>query len=113
MCDYSLELVASRSARVADRLAVTSFVNSMTRGFASVDDPDIAVCLLPGTEIVFDQPPRYRTGIWFGKKTASSTTARFRQVNVHLPHTHHDALEFADGTVLRVACLVERQRATV
>jgi hypothetical protein len=30
-----------------------------------------------------------------------------------VPHTHHDALEFANGTVVPVALLMERQWATV
>ena len=58
MCDYSLNLVASRPARVGDKLVTTRFPNSITRGFASVDDPKVAICLLPGTELAFD--PGYR-----------------------------------------------------
>lgn len=113
MCDYSLEHVASRPARVADRLVVNCFLNTLTRGFATADDPNTAVCLMPGTEIVFDSPPRYRTGLWFGRKTAPAAAARFRQVDMHIPHAHHDMLEFADGTLLRLACLIEKQWATV
>ena len=37
MCDYSLERVASRPARVGDKLISTSFPHTITRGFASVD----------------------------------------------------------------------------
>jgi hypothetical protein len=33
MCDYSLRHVASRPARVGDKLVSTTFVNSSTRGF--------------------------------------------------------------------------------
>jgi len=33
MCDYSLHLVASRPAKVGDKLVATHFVNSITRGF--------------------------------------------------------------------------------
>ncbi len=54
MCDYSLHHVASRPAKVQDRLAVTKFPNSITRGFAAVEEPQVAVCLLPGTEIAFE-----------------------------------------------------------
>jgi len=57
MCDYSLVAVASRPARVADRLITTGFQNSSTRGFASTEDMKMAVCLRPGTEIAFDHPP--------------------------------------------------------
>ena len=51
MCDYSLHLVASRPAKVGDKLTTTEFAKSITRGFAAVGEPEVAVCLLPGTEI--------------------------------------------------------------
>jgi hypothetical protein len=53
MCDYSLELVASRPAKIGDELVTTRFQNSMTRGFAAMGEPNVAVCLLPGTEVAF------------------------------------------------------------
>jgi hypothetical protein len=53
MCDYSLEQVQSRDAVVADRLITTSFPNTLTRGFADVNAPRVAVCLRP----------RYRTRV--------------------------------------------------
>ena len=48
MCDYSLHTVASRPAKVGDKLMVTDFAKSITRGFAAVGEPDVAVCLLRG-----------------------------------------------------------------
>ena len=54
MCDYSLELVASRPAKVGDKLVSASFPHTITRGFVSVDDPNVAVCVLPGTELAFE-----------------------------------------------------------
>ena len=39
--------------------------------------------------------------------------ARFRQINMDNPVTHHDALEFPDGQVVLVARLCDGQRATV
>jgi hypothetical protein len=48
MCDYSLHHVASRPAKIEDKLIVTKFNNSITRGFAAVGEPNVAVCLLPG-----------------------------------------------------------------
>jgi len=53
MCDYSLHHVATRPARIEDKLVVTKFHNSITRGFAAVGEPNVAVCLLPGTELAF------------------------------------------------------------
>ena len=35
MCDYSLHPVASRPARIEDKLVATKFPNSITRGFAA------------------------------------------------------------------------------
>ena len=40
MCDYSLELVASRPAKVGDKLVSAGFPHTITRGFVSVDDPN-------------------------------------------------------------------------
>jgi hypothetical protein len=54
MCDYSLELVVSRPARVGDELVSAGFPHTITRGFVSVDDPNVAVCVLPGTELAFE-----------------------------------------------------------
>ena len=53
MCDYSLDLVASRPAKVGDELVTTQFKNSITRGFAAIGEPNVAVCLLPGTALEF------------------------------------------------------------
>jgi len=54
MCDYSLHDVASRPAKVGDKLITTEFWNSTTGGFSAVGEPKVAVCLLPGTEVVFE-----------------------------------------------------------
>ena len=51
MCDYSLHLLASRPAKVGDKLVSTSFHHTTTRGFASVDDRNVAVCLLPAPSL--------------------------------------------------------------
>ena len=48
-----------------------------------------------------------------GPKIAKGCTARFRQVNAEIPHVHHDALEFADGSVVLVAKLLPGQIATI
>ena len=55
MCDYSLDFVASRPAKVGDKLVSTQFNGSITRGFAAVGEPGVAVCLLPGTELAFEK----------------------------------------------------------
>jgi hypothetical protein len=114
MCDYSLHLVASRPAKVGDKLVVTEFSKSITRGFAAVGEPDVAVCLLPGTELAFEKEVKYhRAFSLFGKARVEHQVARFRQLNMNNPHVHHDALEFPGGPVVMVTRLVAGQTATV
>ena len=114
MCDYSLHQVASRSAKVADKLMTTEFANSITRGFAAVGQPDVAVCLLPGAELAFDDNVQYERAIrLFGKAHVDHKVARFRQVDMNDPHVHHDALEFPNGEIVKVTRLIAGQAATV
>ena len=94
MCDYSLHHIASRPARIEDKL--------------------VAVCLLPGTEIAFDE--NVECDSLFGgilTRKIGQRLARFRQINVDPTVSHRDALEFPDGQVVLLTRLCEGQRATV
>jgi hypothetical protein len=83
MCDYSLHLVASRPANVGDKLITTDFAKSITRGFAAVGESEVAVCLVPGTELAFEDDIQYdRAFSLFGKARVNHKVARFRQVNM-------------------------------
>jgi hypothetical protein len=113
MCDYSLELVASRPAKVGDKLVSTSFPHTITRGFASVDEANVAVCLLPGTELAFDKEVRCETGSLVFYRRLGHTVAKFQEVHKGRPNIHHDALEFPDGTIVLLTDLCKGQRATV
>jgi hypothetical protein len=115
MCDYSLHGVAARPAKVGDKQVTTDFRNTTTRGFSAVGEPRVAVCLLPGTEVVFERVvERQLTGFQLIFRRTSPVrhqVARFRQVNVDNPCTHHDALEFPDGQVVLLTHLRANQRA--
>ena len=117
MCDYSLHGVAARPAKVGDKLVTTHFWNTTTRGFSAVGEPRVAICLLPGTEVVFEREvERQHTGFQLIFRRTSPLrhqVARFRQVNVDNPCTHHDALEFPDGQIVLLTHLRAGQRATV
>ena len=52
MCDFSLQSVRSRPAKVGDKLVTRDF-RTGTRGFAAADDLGLAVCVMPGTELAF------------------------------------------------------------
>lgn len=114
MCDYSLHLVASRPAKVGDKLVSTKFNNSLTRGFAAVGEPNVAVCLLPGTEVAFERDVEYENVLsLLPNRKVGQKTARFRKVDEDTRTAHHDALEFADGQLLLLTRLCEGQHATV
>src|SRR5947209_3950166 len=114
MCDYSLEHVASRPAKVGDKLVSTKFANSITRGFAAVGEPHVAVCLMPGTEIAFDREVECEPAFgFFPKRRVGQNVARFRHINEEHPSAHHDALEFPNGQIVLVTRLCEGQHATV
>jgi hypothetical protein len=107
-----LERVRSRPAKVGDKLVTTDF-GTCTRGFASVDDPGTAVCLLPGTELAFAQPVQHFVRLFRPNAVSEHKTAIFRQVKKDIALTHHDAVEFPDGKVVLLTRLPEGQEATV
>jgi hypothetical protein len=114
MCDYSLQEIASRPAKVGDKLVSTRFQSSITRGFSAIGDPSVAVCLMPGTEIAFDRDvEKHATMPFFSNRKCGGQVARFRQINLDQPHAHHDALEFPNGEVVLVTELAEGQHAVV
>jgi hypothetical protein len=113
MCDYSLHAVASRPAKIGDKLVTTQFPSSFTRGLAAVKEPEVAVCLLPGTEVAFDQKVKYAHPLGWCSRTTKEKLARFRQVNLDNSHTHHDAFELPSGKIVMVTRLVRNQSLTV
>jgi hypothetical protein len=114
MCDYSLSNVKSRPARVADKLTTRDF-GTGTRGFCAAEDPTVAVCIRPGTELAFTGGVKcLSTGLFpWREKTLGHTTAIFRQINKDRTAAHHDALEFPDGKIMLLTLLSEDQEATV
>jgi hypothetical protein len=114
MCDYSLHSVKSRPAKVGDKLTTHDF-GTGTRGFAASEDVNVAVCVLPGTELSFaDEIKCLPTGlIAWRDKVIDHKTAIFRQINKDKVAVHHDALEFPDGRIALLTTLCESQQATV
>jgi hypothetical protein len=114
MCDFSLQAVRSRPAKVGDKLVTHDF-GTGTRGFAAADDPGQAICVLPGTELAFaGEVACLSNGLLGWKtKTIKHQTAIFRQVNKERLAAHHDALEFPDGRTVLLTSLCEGQAAIV
>ena len=114
MCDYSLQSVKSRPAKVGDRLITRDF-GTGTRGFAASDNNEVAVCVLPGTELSFTGEVRHLSNGLFAwrDRVINHKTAIFRQINKGKIAAHHDALEFPDGEIVLLTVLCEGQQATV
>ena len=117
MCDYSLQSIMSRPAKIGDILTTRDF-GTGTRGFAAAEDARVAVCVLPGTELAFSNAvtvtdPDVRFFASWRVRTLDYATAIFRQVNKHEPRVHHDVLEFPDGRIVLLTHLCEGQKATV
>ena len=114
MCDYSLHSIKSRPAKIGDKLTTRDF-GTGTRGFAASEHLSVAVCVLPGTELAFDdEVKRLPVRLWPWRGAAiGHKTAIFRQVNKDRIAAHHDALEFPDGEIVLLTLLAEGQQATV
>jgi hypothetical protein len=112
MCDYSLHAVASRPAVAGETLVTTAFHGTSTRGFASVSEPEIAVCMLPGTEVTFEDPVKYAKR-WFWSATSKFRVGKLGVIEPGAPDRHHDAIEFPDGSQVLVTLLAKGQRVTV
>jgi hypothetical protein len=112
MCDYSLQAVASRPAKVGETLITTTFRGTSTRGFASESDPAVAVCMLPGTELAFADDVKYDNR-WIWTRSLGFRVGKFNAIDPHIPDRHHDAIEFPDGNHVLVTQLCEGQRVTV
>ena len=75
-------------------------------------DRTVAVCLRPGTELAFDDTVEFEKNCIETSRTRVKV-ATFRQIDLDQRHTHHDALEFSDGQLVRLASLRPGQTATV
>jgi hypothetical protein len=111
MCDYSLHAISSRPAEIGETLVSTRFRGTYTRGFASAAGLSVAVCVLPGTEIAFEDNVRVQGTIF--RKNIGERLARFRRINADKLMQHHDALEFPSGTIVLLTDLAIGQKAIV
>jgi hypothetical protein len=118
MCDFSLQAITSRPAKVGDKLVTTDF-GTGTNGFMPADtlpgETKVAVCVMPGTELAFEDGITTRPFSYFFSRNNKRAVkvARFTQVDKQILCAHHDALELPDGEVILLTRLCEGQTATV
>jgi hypothetical protein len=91
MCDYSLEMYASRPAR-ASEVYVTSRFPSGSIGLAAPGDCTTAVCMTYGNRLLLENLPGDLQAT-FGVQAMEEVT--FRRLEEGL---HHDGVEFANGS---------------
>lgn len=119
MCDYSLHAQKTRKAAVGDKLVVSKFMNTATKGIREHGgDIETATCMLPGTEVAFTElPVEHKTNGFLAaigfRKTIESKVARFTQVNIGSHCMHHDALQFASGETVLINDLEEGTQMSV
>src|SRR5713226_10074148 len=71
-----------------------------------------ATIKMRGDEIILNSNANVRFRV-LPKQTLVGTVARFRQINMNQPNTHHDALELPSGQIVLLTRLCEGQHATV
>ena len=66
-------------------------------GFCAPEDRNVAVCVLPGTELSFANAAR-RSGLWpWNKNITNHKTAIFRQINQHDRWLRRQANRYNNG----------------
>ena len=105
--------VTSRPAKIGDRLVTTGLTESGFGGFAAVEKPDVAVRLMPGTELVFDETIQYYHRFSSRRFCVDHKIAKFREFRTDDPNAKCDALELLDGRIVMVTELAAGQTATV
>jgi hypothetical protein len=93
MCDYSLEMYASRPAREHERYVTTRFPSGSV-GFASPGDCTTAVCVQYDTPLVLEEIPE-RVQTQLGVKPAERVV--FARIETG---AYHDAVRLSDGRVI-------------
>jgi hypothetical protein len=68
--------------------------------------------MLPGTELAFAEDVKYDNK-WIWTRSINFRVGKFGAIDPDIPHRHHDAVEFPDGSHVLVTQLCEGQRATV
>ena len=92
MCDYSLEMYASRPARAGEKYVTTRF-SSGSIGLASPGDCGTAVCVQYDTPLVLENIPEHVRLGTVGER-ADVVFARIET------GAYHDAVAFSDGRLL-------------
>lgn len=73
MCDYSLESLARRDAKIGDQLRTARIGTHGTVGLVAPDQTETAVCLCPGTRLIVSGIPASLQKAWQVGEVAIAT----------------------------------------
>jgi hypothetical protein len=114
MCDYSMHAIKNRKAVVGDKVKTSDFARTSSPGLESITEPGVAICLIPGTGVEFDEPVSRRdvTANLGPNVTLPFKIGRYVRKPGHEAE-FHDAFQFPDGTMVLMAYLCMNQHGTV
>ncbi len=92
------QLRDSERMKVGDKLTTRNF-GTGTLGFAASEHVNVAVCVLPGTELSFADAVSCapKSLLAWRNRLINHRTAIFRQINKEELRAHHDAIGFPEG----------------
>ena len=105
MCDYSREGDASRDARVGDQLVTAEVGEHGCIGLVSPNDPDVSVCLLPGSrlKVIGNVPQNLQSEMFISTGDRATFTKRDRPTG---RSRYQDSLHF-DAHVASALVLIQ------
>ncbi|MFB3905746.1 MAG: hypothetical protein ACE15E_20045 [Acidobacteriota bacterium] len=117
MCNYSLETLKSREAVEGERLVTHRFYTG-SLGFVSADQPDVAVCLREGVQLVLrDIPTSLQAQLGVGEEAVARfafLTKPRRWWNFwSLDVFDNDGLVFENGKSILISRLPDRLKTDV
>ncbi len=106
MCDYSLEMYASRPAREDEKYVTTRF-SSGSIGFVAPGDPTCAICMQYDTPLTLENLPEHVRAMYGVSAREEVVFARIET------GAYKDAVRFADGRVVSLQQLGPDVSATI
>jgi hypothetical protein len=98
MCDYSLESLARRDAKIGDQLKTAKIGTHGTVGLVAPDSAETAVCLRPGTRLIVSGIPASLQKAWRVGEVAVATFLKRDTIGMWSRGGYHrDGVKF-DGS---------------